>query len=161
MSSAYFSNSTPAGIESFMSAMKSKKRTGPRTLPWMTPASTDFHSVVVVPIFTRCWRSVKYAAIQEGTHSGSCLVSFSSRILWSTRSNALAKSKNTACVDCCLSFASLQSSMTLIMASAVLLPGRKPYWLLFCHMCVVWLRMNVDTTRSYTLHRHEVRAIGR
>ena len=52
MSSAYFSNSTPAGIESFMSAMKSKKRTGPRTLPWMTPASTGFHSVVVVPIFS-------------------------------------------------------------------------------------------------------------
>lgn len=59
MSSAYFWSSVWIGRVSLMSMMKSRKRTGPRTLPWTTPASTFFHSVKVVPMTTRCllsWR---------------------------------------------------------------------------------------------------------
>ena len=38
---------------------------GPRMLPRMTPASTDFHSEVVSLITTRCLPSIIYDAIHD------------------------------------------------------------------------------------------------
>ena len=70
-SSAYFISSTVDGIASLMDMMKRRKRVGPTTLPWVTPASTGFHEDVISPILTRCCLFERYAAIHDASQFGS------------------------------------------------------------------------------------------
>ena len=115
-----------------MSDRKMINRIGPSTLPWMTPASTLYHLVVYFGVFTLCLLFIRYAAIHEVNQLGRCFLSLVSRISWFTISNALLKSKNIVLIDCLLSIALLQSSITCITASEVFFPGRNPNcWLSF------------------------------
>ena len=66
----------PDGMYWLMSAMNKMNRIGPRTLPWMTPASTLFHSVATLPTFTHCVLSLRYAAIHRQSQVGSSLSTF-------------------------------------------------------------------------------------
>ena len=86
--------------------------------------------------------------------------SLASRISWSTKSNALAKSKNIANTVSFRSFAKPQSSMTLAIASIVHLPGRKPCCLLLIHIFFVVSTVYFDRTLSKVLHRFDVNDIG-
>ena len=141
--------------------MNSKNRIGPRTLPWITPALTAIHSVGVRLCTTR-WRLwVKYEAIHEKNHLGSRLSSFSRSTSWSTRSNALAKSKNMASSLLLRSTARPQSSTTCRTASMVDFPGRNPYCLLVSHMFIVVERMYLATILFIILHIADVTATGR
>ena len=59
MSSAYLGALTPSGMRFLRSAMNRMNSVGPRTLPWMTPALTEFQLLVLVGVLTRCLRSLR------------------------------------------------------------------------------------------------------
>ena len=78
-----------------------------------------------------------------------------------TRSKALAKSKNIATHSDLQLLAALQSSMTSIMASMVLLFGRKPYCLFVFQMLLVMLSIYFTRICWKTFSKDERFAIGR
>jgi hypothetical protein len=74
-----------AGGDVIVDVGDERDRMWPRTLPWITPASTLFHSVVTLPTFTRCVLLLRYASIHRQSQAGSSLSSFERRTSWSTR----------------------------------------------------------------------------
>ena len=71
-----------------MSEMKSRNRIGLNTLPWITPASTLFHSDTLLSALTLCCMLFRYSAIHVVIQYDSSLSIFSSSIRCITRSNA-------------------------------------------------------------------------
>ena len=90
-------SSAVVGRYSFISEIKRRNSAGPRTPPCVTPAITLSHYECLLLHFTLCFLPLRYWAIHDLSRDGSILSIFDRRILWSTRSNAFAKSKNTAC----------------------------------------------------------------
>ena len=151
MSLAYLGAFIFSGRYSFISDINRINNVGPTTVPYITTASTFFHSVLCSCVITLCFRFCKYAAIHETIHLEIFIfVSFSSSIMWSTRSNAFEKSKivGSRCTICFQFF-----NFFFLLFSVILCVK---FWLLlllflFLSLCFSFLPMNSDISSCFFL----------
>ena len=101
-SSQNFVRLVDGGRYLLMSEMKSRNRIRPKTLPWITPASTLIHSETVLLALTLCSHiSIrKYSAIHLVIHFDRSLSILSSSIKCIRRSNAFQSSRILHVLSC-------------------------------------------------------------